>query len=130
MCQVRELTDDLVPIVDAYLRSALFINAFAIWDLHHLRHRAKFLVCIDNGRLRGLLLDYPSYAPASVHFVWLWGEKEAISKLLDTPLPGKVVFHVPPEAEDIVRRKFSITAKCLVDFMLLRKGGGAVTPAA
>ncbi len=58
MRQVKELTDDLVPLVDAFLHKDPFINAYAIWDLYYLRHRVRFFVCVDNGELAGLLLDY------------------------------------------------------------------------
>jgi|Deesub1362A_J573_1020465.scaffolds.fasta_scaffold00214_29 GNAT superfamily N-acetyltransferase len=117
---IKELTEDLVPLVDAYLQRDPIFNAYAIWDLHYQRHRTKFFICIEDGKLAGLLLDYFSHT--DVDFIWLWGEKEVIKKLLDVPLPDKMVFHVVPELEDVIRQKFSITAKYSIDFMLLRKG--------
>ena len=120
MRQIKELTDDLVPLVDAYLQSDPFLNAYALWDLRHWRHRTKFFICIDCGKLTGLLLDYLGHT--GVHFIWLWGEEDVIEKLLDVPLPDKIVFHVFPKLEGVIRRKFPITAKYPIDFMLLQKG--------
>lgn len=120
MDRVKELTDELVPLVDAFLHSDPFINAYAIWELHHLRHRAKFFVLIEDERLKGLLLDYLGHV--GVHFIWLWGEEDAIEKLLDLPLPEKAVFCVFPELESIIKQKFSIIARYSIDFMLLKKG--------
>jgi hypothetical protein len=34
-----------------------------------------------------------------------------------------MIFHVFPEFEPIVKRRFTITARYPVDFMLLRRGG-------
>ncbi len=117
---ISELTDDLVPIVDAFLHSDPFINAYAIWDLHYLRHKTKFFVYLDNGTLAGLLMDYLS--DAGIHFIWLWGEVDAVKKLLNIPLPDKMIFFIFPEYENIVRQKFPITAKYQVIFMLLQRG--------
>jgi len=120
MALVKELSEDLVPLVEAYLQSDPFLNAYAIWDLCYQRHRTKFFVCIEGGKLAGLLLDY--FGHLGVDFIWLWGEEDIVEKLLDVPLPDKMVFHVFPELEKVIRRKFSITAKYPTDFMLLRKG--------
>jgi len=120
MFKVKELTDDLVPLVNDFLSGDPFVNAYAIWDLRHLRYRTKFFLCMDGVKLKGLLLDY--FSPAGVHFIWLWGEEKVVEKLLELPLPDKMIFHVFPELEDVIRRKFSITAKYPIDFMLLRKG--------
>jgi GNAT superfamily N-acetyltransferase len=120
MLNMRELTNDLVPLVESFLRKNPFVNAYAIYDLYDLRHRAKFFVSLENNELKGLLLDFLSRI--GVHSIWLWGEKEAIVKLLDTVSADKIIFHVFPEFEPIIRRKFAITAKYHVDFMLLRKG--------
>jgi len=118
---VKELTKDLVSLVDMFLHSDPFTNAYAIWDLYHLQHRAKFFVCIDGGKIVGLLLDYFSYA--GFHFIWLWGEEKVIERLLlEVPLPSKMVFHVFPELEGVIRENFPITAKYLTEFMILEKG--------
>jgi GNAT superfamily N-acetyltransferase len=117
---VKELTKDLILVVDSYLLKNPFLNAYAIWDLRYQPQRAKFFAYINNGKLARLLLDY--FGHTGVDFIWLWGEKEVIKKLLDVPLPDKMVFHVVPELEDVVRQKFSITAKYPIDFMLLKKG--------
>jgi hypothetical protein len=98
-----------MPLVDAYLHSNLFINAYAIWNLYYLRDRTKFFVYIDDGKMAGILLDYLCHA--GFHFIWLWGEETVIKKLLDAPLPDKMIFHVFPESENVIRRKFPITAK-------------------
>jgi len=117
---VKELTDDLMASVEAFLRNDPLINAYAIWDLRFMRHRSKFFVCTLDGKLEGLLLDYFGHTDA--HFIWLWGEENAVKRLLDIPLADKIIFHVFPEFEKIISRKFTITAKYPVDFMLLRKG--------
>jgi GNAT superfamily N-acetyltransferase len=117
---VKELTEDLVPLVDAFLRQNPFINAYALWDLHYLRHRAKFFVSVDNGEVVGLLLDYLGHT--DFHFIWLWGDEKVCDKLLDVPLPEKMIFCIFPELEKIIARSFPITAKYQMDFMLLEKG--------
>ncbi|MGQ9507610.1 MAG: hypothetical protein ACUVTB_07145 [Candidatus Bathycorpusculaceae bacterium] len=117
---VVELSDDIVPLVDAFLHSDPFINAYAIWDLHYLRHRTKFFIYLDDGNLAGLLLDYLS--DNGFHFIWLWGGEDDVEKLLNIPLPNNVFFCIFPEHENIIKRKFRITAKYLMDFMLLSKG--------
>lgn len=117
---VKELTEDIVPMVDAFLRSDPFINAYALWDLHRLCHRTKFYVCMENDELVGLLLDYLGHT--GYHFIWLWGDERSVSELLDAPLPDKMIFHVPIELESTIKSKISITAKHHVDFMLLKKG--------
>jgi len=117
---VKELTDDLVPLVDEFLHEEPFLNAYAIWDLHYQRNRTKFFACIEGGKLTGLLLDY--FGHTGVHFIWLWGEERAVKGLLRILLPDKVVFYISPEFEGLVRERFAITAKYPVDFMLLEKG--------
>lgn len=117
---VKELTEDIVPLVDVYLRSDPFINAYAIYDLHHLRHRTKFFAYIDDGKIAGLRLDYLGHT--GINFIGLWGEEKVVNKLLDVPLPDKMIFHIPSEYENLIRKRFSITAKHPVDFMLLQKG--------
>lgn len=120
MANIVELTDDLVPVVDAFLHMDPFINSYAIWDLRFMRHRTRFVVCTCNGELEGLLLDY--FGHIDVHFVWLWGKENAVERLLDVPSADKVIFHVFPELESIISRKFAITARYSVDFMLLKRG--------
>jgi GNAT superfamily N-acetyltransferase/SAM-dependent methyltransferase len=120
MCRVEELKENFVKKVDTFLHKDPFVNAYAIWDLHYLRHRTKFFLCMDGVELKGLLLDYLGHI--GVHFLWLWGEEKAVEKLLDAVSADKMIFHVFPEFESIIRRKFAITAKYHVDFMLLRKG--------
>ena len=120
MNTVSELTDDSVPVVDACLRRDPFINSYAIWDLYYLRHKAKFFVYFDDGTLAGLLLDY--FSDDGLHFIWLWGGVDVAKKLLNIPLPDKMVFCVTSEYENIIRQKFPITAKYQVIFMLLQKG--------
>jgi RimJ/RimL family protein N-acetyltransferase len=117
---VKELTEDLMPLVDAFLRQNPFINAYALWDLHYLRHRAKFFVGMDCGKIVGLLLDYLGHT--GFHFIWLWGDEKVCDKLLDVPLPEKMIFCVFPELERIIERNFPITVKYQMDFMLLEKG--------
>jgi len=125
--EVKELTDDLVPLVDGFLRNDPFVNAYALWDLHRLRNRTKFFLCMDERELKGLLLSY--FSPGDVirgtsphHVIWLWGEENAVKELLDIPLPDKIVFWVFPEFVGIIKRKFSISSQYQLDFMLLRKG--------
>lgn len=117
---VRELLDNLIPLVDAFLRRDLFVNAYAIWDLYKLRHRTKFFVCLESGKVVGLLLDYSDYR--GNHYIWLWGDENVVTKLLEVPLPDRMVFCIPPELEGVIKRKFSITSKYPMDFMILRKG--------
>jgi GNAT superfamily N-acetyltransferase len=121
MFNVKGLTDDLVPLIDAFLHRDPFVNAYAIWDLYFLPHRARFFICLEDGELKGLLLDYLGHT--GVHSIWLWGIEEAVEKLLGIPSYERMIFHVPPEFEPIVRRRFTITARYPVDFMLLRRGG-------
>jgi RimJ/RimL family protein N-acetyltransferase len=118
--KLKELTNDLIPLVESFLREDPFVNAYAIYDLYNLRHRAKFFVYLEDDKLKGLLLDFLSRR--DVHSIWLFGEKEAIVKLLGIISAEKIIFHVFPEFESIIRRKFAITAKYHVDFMLLKKG--------
>jgi hypothetical protein len=120
MCFIKELTEDVVPLVDDFLRRDPFINAYALWDLHYLRHRAKFFVGIDEGEVVGLLLDYLGHT--GFHFIWLWGDEKVCDKFLDVPLPEKMIFCAFPELESIIKRSFPITAKYQMDFMLLEKG--------
>lgn len=120
MANIVELTDDLVSVVDAFLRKDLFINSYAIWDLRYLRHKAKFLVYLDDGTLAGLLLDY--FSDVGLHYIWLWGKVDVVKKLLNIPLPDKMVFCATPEYENIIKQRFPVTAKYQVIFMLLQKG--------
>lgn len=106
-----------MPVVDAFLRSDPFTNVYAFWDLHYLRRRARFYVCMEDDRLAGLLLDY--LGRTGYHSIWVWGGKEAAGKLLDdTPLPDRMVFHLPLELEEIIESRFTVTARHLVDFMV------------
>jgi predicted GNAT family acetyltransferase len=50
------------------------------------------------------------------------GGEEAVVKLLDIVSADKIIFHVFPEFEPMIRRKFTIKVKYYVDFMLLKKG--------
>lgn len=120
MYRIEELKEDFVKAIDAFLHKDPFVNAYAIWDLHYLGHRTKFFICFEDKELRGLLLDYLGHT--GVHFIWLWGDEKAVERLLDIPLADKMIFHVFPEYEFVIRKKFSITSKYPVDFMLLKKG--------
>lgn len=117
---IKELSESLVPLVEDYLQGDPFLNAYAIWDLRYQRHRTKFFVHIEDGKLTGLLLEY--FGHTGIHFIWLWGEEDVIEDLLGVPLPDKMVFHVFPELKGVIRREFSITAKYSIDFMLLQRG--------
>jgi GNAT superfamily N-acetyltransferase len=75
---------------------------------------------MDDGKIVGLLLDYLGHT--GFHFIWLWGYEKVCDKLLDAPLPEKMIFCVSPELESIIESRFAITAKYSVDFMLLEKG--------
>ncbi|MCR6692496.1 MAG: GNAT family N-acetyltransferase [archaeon YNP-LCB-003-016] len=120
MLIVKELTDDLIPLVEKFLYKDPFINAYAIYDLHYLRHRAKFFICLEDYELKGLLLDFLSRT--GMHAIWLWGGEEAVEKLLDVISADKIMFHVFPESEHIIKRKFAVNARYDMDFMLLKRG--------
>ena len=56
--EVQALTDDLIPLLDAFLRRDVFLNAYAIWDLYHMRHRTRFFICRDREQIKGVLLGF------------------------------------------------------------------------
>jgi len=108
---IVELSDNIVPLVDKFLKSDPLINAYAIWDLHHLRYKTKFFVYLDDRNLVGLLLDY--LGDNGLHFIWLWGMEGAVEKLLRIPLHDKMFFCAFPEHENVIRRKFPILQNIL-----------------
>ncbi len=118
----RELTDDLIPLINAFLRKDPLLNAYAIWDLYYMRHRSKFfIVQADQQIQRG-----------SAGFSWArWlsldmapGTSGAIKSLLSVLGYDKMVFPFTlPEYEEIIKQKFLISAEYMVDFMMLERGG-------
>jgi len=118
MRYVKELTKELVPLLDSFLHRDPLGNAYAIWDLGHSPQRSKFFLLFDEGELVGVLLDYLTYG--GFHSIWLFGED--IDELLDIELPDKLVFHVPMELEEKVRERFPIRAGFSMEFMILRRG--------
>lgn len=120
--EVQELTDDLIPILDAFLRKDPLLNAYAIWDLHYMLHRSRFFIVQADQQIQGVLLDFHGHE--GFHSIWLRGTSEAIESLLSVPVYDKMLFPFTfPEYEEIIKQKFLISAKYMVDFMLLEKGG-------
>lgn len=119
--EVQELTDDLVPLLDAFLHKDVLLNAYAIWDLHYMRHRSRFFLVQVDGEIQGVLLDF--YGHTGFHSIWLRGTNKAVEKLLNVPMYNKMLFpFMLPENEEVIKRKFPISAQSTTDFMLLKRG--------
>jgi len=118
--RVQALTDELIPLLDAFLRRDILVNAYAIWDLYNMRHRTKFFIVKANEEIHGVLLDFHGHT--GFHSIWLRGTNEAIERLLGILTHDKMVFPFTlPENEEVIKRKFSITARYTTDFMLLKR---------
>jgi len=119
--KVQELTDELVPLLDSFLRKDILLNAYAIYDLHFMRHKSKFFIVQTGEQIQGVLLDFHGHS--GFHTIWLRGTNKAVEKLLNVLTHDKMLFiSALRENEDVIKRKFPISVQHKVDFMLLKKG--------
>jgi RimJ/RimL family protein N-acetyltransferase len=120
--KVQGLTGEFEPLLDSFLREDVLLNAYPIFDLHHMRQRSKFFIVYANKQIQGVLLDFHGHA--GFHSIWLRGTNKAIEKLLDVLKYDKMLFMLAlPENEKAIERKFPTSNQHTMDFMLLRRGG-------
>ncbi len=121
--QIKELTHELLPAFEQYLKQDRFMNACVLHDVYYanLRRRCKFYVAIDKvivGSLTIYRSPNPSYPPAA----WLSGSKESAYRLCNIIHEDKATIHTTLGNSEMVEKRFPKASRCKADLMLIRNG--------
>lgn len=127
--QIKELSDELLPLFEQYLKRNEFRNACILRDIYNpnLRKRCEFYLTIHNGSIAAALTTYHNPNPAYPPSIWLLGVPKFTSQLCSVIHEDKVVIHTTSENAIVVKKKFPNAVSYTADVMVIQKGDEKLT---
>lgn len=123
MVKVKELDERYVGKLESYLKMDSISNFYPLYDLYdeESRRKTSWYVGLRDDDICGFLLIYRgcSTPPASI---FVNGDRETVSSLLEFVSEDKAVFHVDPQFSSIVKGKFPITGEYTTEILYIKKG--------